>query len=565
MEHEYQPITARTGSARTGFTQEDNVNMMQDMVMEEILSNGRNGISDFGNYRNTLSLNNDETAGLTTGSISAGNQLPTAEEYRMNVNNFNRTNNNYAQTRLNDNIRGNGYNADRKNPIIGVSSSIAGLNSSAARRQNRIRIFFQILAVIGICLMFLFLGMFIGKNNEEGTTSTVVAPTDTTGTTPIDNETTTTIPDDQGTTGAVDTTTGSDTSTEPDTTTGGGPDISVGFDRYDKLVSLLKELKYSTNPNDFSSSSTPQSQAANWLANVDPLQIPIDTASISLRQRYALAVLYYKSGGSNWQASFKFLSGASECHWNDWWDPRSKEYTDNRPYVTEDEQYNIGVLCNYADDGTKNTIIQRLYLPSIHMTGEIPTELALLTDLVELNLYNNEFDGLIPSALSKLVNLKALALHQNNLAGEFPSWIGDDITGLEVINFGDNNIDGRIPTNIQNLLNLTSFNCESCILRGSIEPLHGIKSLSKIRLGANTLTGSLTDAFIASLPNLEELDLGKNIFTGILPAMLFESTEILVIDLHGNQFSGSIPAINANSSIKILALHENILTVRFCF
>jgi hypothetical protein len=64
--------------------------------------------------------------------------------------------------------------------------------------------------------------------------------------------------------------------------------------------------------------TSPQSQALNWLAFEDPAMLPIkDTKASSLIERYALAVLYFSTGGPQWAGSVKFLSNYSVCDWKD--------------------------------------------------------------------------------------------------------------------------------------------------------------------------------------------------------------------------------------------------------
>ena len=54
-------------------------------------------------------------------------------------------------------------------------------------------------------------------------------------------------------------------------------------------------------------------------------------------------------------------------------------------------------------------------------SGEIPSELGNLTELVRLYLHDNQLAGEIPSELSNLVNLKGLYLAGNQLSGCIPS------------------------------------------------------------------------------------------------------------------------------------------------
>ena len=62
--------------------------------------------------------------------------------------------------------------------------------------------------------------------------------------------------------------------------------------------------------------STPQGKAIRWLAEEDGLVVdPAD--SEVLVQRYALAVIFYATGGETWIDKAHFLSNMSVCHWNE--------------------------------------------------------------------------------------------------------------------------------------------------------------------------------------------------------------------------------------------------------
>ena len=62
--------------------------------------------------------------------------------------------------------------------------------------------------------------------------------------------------------------------------------------------------------------STPQGKAIRWLAEEDGLEVyPAD--SEVLVQSYALAVIFYATGGETWIEKAHFLSNMSVCHWNE--------------------------------------------------------------------------------------------------------------------------------------------------------------------------------------------------------------------------------------------------------
>ena len=91
----------------------------------------------------------------------------------------------------------------------------------------------------------------------------------------------------------------------------------------------------STNTEVWDDPESPQNMAVRWLVNVDTQWQ--DQNVERLHQRFALAVFYYSTrGDSSWTDSFKFLTDAHECTWND--DISSKE--------------SIGVVCNDDDQVT---------------------------------------------------------------------------------------------------------------------------------------------------------------------------------------------------------------------
>ena len=79
--------------------------------------------------------------------------------------------------------------------------------------------------------------------------------------------------------------------------------------RYSKVISLLAPFAFNvTVP------SSPQEEAARWLADVDQAQISLDSTD-SVLQRYIAALLYFSLQGSNWRNVTGWLSSERECTW----------------------------------------------------------------------------------------------------------------------------------------------------------------------------------------------------------------------------------------------------------
>ena len=68
----------------------------------------------------------------------------------------------------------------------------------------------------------------------------------------------------------------------------------------------------------FDDATTPQAQALNWLTMEDTSEAMLDaraTNTSTLIERYVMAVLYYSTGGPEWNEQLRFLSNYSICDW----------------------------------------------------------------------------------------------------------------------------------------------------------------------------------------------------------------------------------------------------------
>ena len=126
------------------------------------------------------------------------------------------------------------------------------------------------------------------------------------------------------------------------------------------------------------------------------------------------------------------------------------------------------------------------------LTGEIPSEIGQLTNLVTLKLQYNELTGSIPPEIGNLTNLVKLDLRYNNLSGSIPTEVWS-LTSLKELRIQKNQFSGTIPSAIGNLTELTH-----------------------LYLYGNQFTGSIP-AEIGNLINVSKLHLNNNQFTGLIP------------------------------------------------
>ncbi|KAF9667522.1 hypothetical protein SADUNF_Sadunf15G0031900 [Salix dunnii] len=105
-----------------------------------------------------------------------------------------------------------------------------------------------------------------------------------------------------------------------------------------------------------------------------------------------------------------------------------------------------------------------------------------------------------------------------------------------------NNLDGIIPDELGRLSALDLLNLYSNNLSGMVpEQLYNISSLNTLSLAENQLTGPLPRYIGSTLPNLQNLYLGRNQFFGHIPESFVNCSGLVDIDLAYNALTGPIP------------------------
>ncbi|XP_039169968.1 receptor-like protein 15 [Eucalyptus grandis] len=89
-----------------------------------------------------------------------------------------------------------------------------------------------------------------------------------------------------------------------------------------------------------------------------------------------------------------------------------------------------------------------LVLSCNQFSGEIPSEIAILQEMLVLNLSHNKLTGRIPMSLSRLTKIESIDLSYNNLIGSIPEEL-TQLNSLEVFNVSYNNLSGAIPNKNQ--------------------------------------------------------------------------------------------------------------------
>ncbi|XP_068501136.1 receptor-like protein EIX1 [Phaseolus vulgaris] len=108
--------------------------------------------------------------------------------------------------------------------------------------------------------------------------------------------------------------------------------------------------------------------------------------------------------------------------------------------------------------GTNLRFMRSIDISSNGLSGDIPSNITSLVELVSLNLSRNNLIGKVPDEIGRLAMLESLDLSRNNLVGEIPTSLSD-LSFLAHLNVSFNNLSGRIPLGTQ----LQSFDASAYI------------------------------------------------------------------------------------------------------
>ncbi|URE28654.1 Leucine Rich Repeat [Musa troglodytarum] len=219
------------------------------------------------------------------------------------------------------------------------------------------------------------------------------------------------------------------------------------------------------------------------------------------------------------------------------------------------------------------------------LTGAIPVDLALLSNLQSLVLVENSLTGELPQELGNLVRLKRMSLAGNRLSGQLPASLGNNLAELLILDLSgnslsgslpcsiggmssllkldlsNNHLNGDIPSELGKLKNLTLLDLRNNSLSGVTPSLGDMASLRYMLLSDNPLGGNLMQLGLRNLRSLTTLDLSNTGFVGGIPEYITDSRRLRFIALDNNNLTGSVPKkFQELSGLTALYLNDNNLT-----
>ncbi|KAL8503952.1 hypothetical protein ACS0TY_022618 [Phlomoides rotata] len=214
--------------------------------------------------------------------------------------------------------------------------------------------------------------------------------------------------------------------------------------------------------------------------------------------------------------------------------------------------------------GNLSSSLQIFDAPYCNFKGTVPNDIGNLTNLVSLQLRNNDLSGIIPPTFTHLHTLQGLNLGFNLLSGIVPEDLCD-LHNLVELDLGFNRLSGPIPTCLGNVSSLGKIFLNSNMLTSTIpSTLWDLKDLLTLDLSSNSFTGFLPPEIanlvtanyinlsmnnlsesipntIGKLQNLVNLSLAHNRLKGSIPASVGSMVGLVTLDLSNNNLSGSIP------------------------
>ncbi|CAG7860649.1 unnamed protein product [Brassica rapa] len=209
----------------------------------------------------------------------------------------------------------------------------------------------------------------------------------------------------------------------------------------------------------------------------------------------------------------------------------SWDFTASDPCATPRRtHFTCGITC--SSDSTRVT---QLTLDPVGYTGRLTPLISGLTQLLTLDLADNNFYGSIPSSISSLVSLQTLTLRSNSFSGSLPESV-TRLNSAESIDISRNSLTGSLPKSLSSLSNLRQLDLSYNKLTGSIPKLP--QSLIDLALKANSLSGPISKESFTESTQLEVVELAENSFTGTLGAWFFNLQSIQQVDLANNSITG---------------------------
>ena len=187
------------------------------------------------------------------------------------------------------------------------------------------------------------------------------------------------------------------------------------------------------------------------------------------------------------------------------------------------------------------TQLMNLDFGMITLTSTIPSEIGLLTQLTNLDFGTSALASTIPSEIGLLKHLETIRFSNNLLAFTIPTEIGL-MKELSSLDFSNSKMISTIPSEIGLLIQLIVLDFTTNNLSSTIPSEIGLLThLTSLSFNGNWLTATIPSE-IAFLPHLTSLDFGSNTLTSTIPSEIGLLTQLRHLDCSDNSLNGTMPS-----------------------
>ena len=363
------------------------------------------------------------------------------------------------------------------------------------------------------------------------------------------------------------------------------PTMAPTLSLRDKLDFSLSNATMQTIQDD---NLSPQGRAYAWLSKDPDLSDYVDQ-DWRVKQRFALASLYFSAKGGSWKDNTNWVGDYDihECEW-----AAKQGWYIGGVYFDTSFEYKINYSnpCNADPNSSfEGGRYENIWLYANNLEGTLPPEFFWLTNLRSINLDSQTDDGdhshdpafgeiIVPHTITgtiatefgKLSHLEVLAMAWSTFYGSLPTEIGL-MTSLRILRLPNNFLSGSIPSEVGLLSHLVEIDLGSTGLTGSLpSELWQLTNLERLFLGAssdagyNQFRGSIpstiglltrvrdfaisgtsggqipTELFLLS--HLEHLDISSDYFAGTIPTEIVHLSSLVSLNLAGSTLTGTLPS-----------------------
>lgn len=328
---------------------------------------------------------------------------------------------------------------------------------------------------------------------------------------------------------------------------------------------------------EFDDESSYQSKALRWIMTQElpSLDLPL-TFEEQVIQAYALACIYFSTFGvrTAW-TDFRYGHSNPVPGW-----------FGKRGWVED-----AGSMCEwYGIECNSDGFVEAIELATNGLTGVFPPEVTLLKDsLTRLDLYNNivhnkgddgnaflgeltnlkylfygftsfEYPG-IPTEIGLLTNLIEYDMSYTLYFGEIPTNMWSQLTALKFLVMDGNAYNSSLPEEIVSLPNLEFLYAGFSALHGNLDFISRMPKIGELWVDDNPgMSGSIPSE-IGDVSTLQSFSITNCDITGTIPTEIGSLTDMTYLWFYDNLLTGPIPSELGNmKKLETLNLQKNYLT-----